>query len=204
MVPLKYQLQSGDTVEILTSQNQNPNKDWLKFVATGRAKTKIRHHIRTEQRNRSQALGREMLEKELRKYRMSLAKAIKRGKLNEAAEQFRLGSGDELILNVGFGKLMASEVVKAIVPESEQGNGSQALADMRQARRLSPEEEYIHVFYVRALLAYGQTDEARRAVEGSLRELPESPDLRHLLAQMELARGETGLSELASQIHMSP
>jgi len=125
MVPLKYQLQSGDAVEIITSNNQHPNKDWLKFVATGRAKTKIRHYIRTEQRNRSQALGREMLEKELRKFRMSLPKLLKQSKLNPAVEKFRLGSAEELILNIGFGKVMAADVVKAIVPESERGNGEQ-------------------------------------------------------------------------------
>lgn len=125
MVPLKYELHSGDTVEIITSNNRHPNKDWLKFVATGRAKTKIRHYIRTEQRHRSQALGREMLEKELRKYRLSLSKVLKQSKLDPAVEKFRLGSPEELILNIGFGKVMATDVVKVIVPESERGNGEQ-------------------------------------------------------------------------------
>ncbi len=125
MVPLKYKLQSGDTVEIITSKNQHPNKDWLKFVATGRAKTKIRHYIRTEQRHRSQTLGREMLEKELRKYRMSLSKVLKQSKLDPAVKEFRLGTPEELILNIGFGKVIAADVVKVIVPESEQNNGVQ-------------------------------------------------------------------------------
>jgi len=125
MVPLKYKLQSGDTVEIITSKNQHPNKDWLKFVATGRAKTKIRHYIRTEQRHRSQTLGREMLEKELRKYRLSLSKVLKQSKLDPAVKEFRLGSPEELILNIGFGKVIAADVVKVIVPESEQNNGVQ-------------------------------------------------------------------------------
>jgi len=125
MVPLKYVLQSGDTVEIITSKNQHPNKDWLKFVTTGRAKTKIRHYIRTEQRNRSHALGREMLEKELRKFRLSLSKLLKQSKLDPAVEKFRLGTPEELILNIGFGKVMAADVVKVLVPESEHGNGEQ-------------------------------------------------------------------------------
>ena len=58
IVPLRYALRNGDTVEILTSANQKPSKDWLKFVATSRAQTKIRHFIRMEQRERSRQLGR--------------------------------------------------------------------------------------------------------------------------------------------------
>jgi len=126
MVPLKYQIRSGDTVEIITSKSQRPNKDWLKFVATGRAKTKIRHHIRREQRARSAALGRDLLEKELRKARLSLSKAEKGGKLAEAAQSFRLGSAEELILQVGFGKILAADVLVAIDPEAaSNGNGKQ-------------------------------------------------------------------------------
>ncbi len=123
MVPLKYKLKSGDTVEIITSNNQHPNKDWLKFVVTGRAKTKIRHFIRREQRARSQTLGRDLLEKELRKVRQSLSKAEKSGKLAEAAQAFRLGTAEELILNVGFGKVLAKDVVKAVAPDADSGNG---------------------------------------------------------------------------------
>ncbi|MDY0004410.1 MAG: bifunctional (p)ppGpp synthetase/guanosine-3',5'-bis(diphosphate) 3'-pyrophosphohydrolase [Polyangia bacterium] len=120
MVPLKYKLQSGDTVEIITSKNQSPNKDWLKFVATGRAKTKIRHHIRKEERARSQSLGREMLDKELRRCRLSLSKVEKSGKLAEAAQSLRSGSVDELLLAVGYGKLLSANVVALMVPEGER------------------------------------------------------------------------------------
>ncbi len=123
MVPLKYQLQSGDTVEIITSKSQHPNKDWLKFVATGRAKTKIRHFIRREQRSRSQNLGRDLLEKELRRVRLSLSKVERSGQLAQAAQGFRLGSAEELVLNIGFGKILAAEVVKVIQPDGEESNG---------------------------------------------------------------------------------
>lgn len=126
MVPLKYQIRSGDTVEIITSKSQHPNKDWLKFVATGRAKTKIRHYIRREQRARSAALGRDLLEKALRKARLSLSKTEKSGKLLLAAQSFRLGSSEELILQVGFGKILAADVLAAIDPEAaSNGNEKQ-------------------------------------------------------------------------------
>lgn len=128
MVPLKYKLQNGDTVEIITSKSQHPNKDWLKFVATGRAKSKIRHFIRREERSRSQTLGRDMLEKELRRHRLSFAKMQKTGQLAQAAESLRAGSVDELVLSVGYGKILAADAVAVMVPESERvagGNGEE-------------------------------------------------------------------------------
>jgi len=58
-----HKLRNGDTVEIITNPNQRPNKDWLKFVVTARARSKIRHYIRREQRERGRVLGRELLER---------------------------------------------------------------------------------------------------------------------------------------------
>src|SRR5439155_6819245 len=87
MVPLRYVLRNGDTVEILTSPNQKPNKDWLKFVATSSAKAKIRHFIRTEQRERSKQLGHELLERELRKCGASMSKLAKSGALERASSE---------------------------------------------------------------------------------------------------------------------
>jgi len=66
--PLRYELHSGDTVEIVTSPNQKPSKDWLKYVKTSRAKTKIRQWFAAEEREKSIALGKDILEKELHKY----------------------------------------------------------------------------------------------------------------------------------------
>jgi GTP pyrophosphokinase len=81
IVPLRYQLRNGDTLEIITTPNQKPNKDWLKLVKTSRAKTKIRHCLRKEQRDRALALGKDLLEKGLRKYGHSYAKSLKQGLL---------------------------------------------------------------------------------------------------------------------------
>ncbi|MFH0901285.1 MAG: bifunctional (p)ppGpp synthetase/guanosine-3',5'-bis(diphosphate) 3'-pyrophosphohydrolase, partial [Pseudomonadota bacterium] len=79
IVPLRYQLRNGDTIEIITSPNQKPTKDWLKFVVTSRAKAKIRHVLRAEHREKSKVLGRELLERELRKWSLSLQKVVKNG-----------------------------------------------------------------------------------------------------------------------------
>jgi len=120
MVPLRYQLRNGDTVEILTSPNQKPNKDWIKFAVTSRAKTKIRQVLRHEERERARELGKELLERELRRYGASFAKLQKAGRLEEAAEQMRIGSEDELLMTLGYGKSMASDAVKLLLPEEDR------------------------------------------------------------------------------------
>jgi len=114
IVPLRYRLRSGDTVEILTSPQQKPNKDWFDFVVTSRAKSKIRSYLHGEQRKRSQELGQEILEKEFRKAGISFAKAVKHGDLERVAKDRRLGSADELIQAVGYGRLEPREVVQGV------------------------------------------------------------------------------------------
>ncbi len=119
LVPLRYILKSGDTVEILTSPNQKPSKDWLKFVKTSRAKTKIRQWFKTEEREKSIALGKEILEKELRKYNLQLAKFIKSGDLTKIATEFSFQTVDDLIAAIGYGKITVNQVIGKIVPQEK-------------------------------------------------------------------------------------
>src|SRR5499425_513358 len=87
IVPLKHQLASGDTVEILTSVTQTPHKDWLKFVRTSRAKTKIKHWIKIEEQKRSIEIGRRLLESEFRRHGMAPAQMLKSPELAATARQ---------------------------------------------------------------------------------------------------------------------
>src|SRR5207244_10347748 len=73
IVPLRYQLQSGDTVEIVTTSNQAPSKDWLKLVKTSRAKARVRGFLKTQQSTRSVEVGREILERDLQRHQLELA-----------------------------------------------------------------------------------------------------------------------------------
>jgi GTP pyrophosphokinase len=123
IVPLRYQLRNGDTIEIITSPHQKPNKDWLKFVVTSRAKTKIRHLLRTEQREKAKNLGKELLERELRKWGISLAKVEKRPEMARALEELKAGTIDDLIALVGYGKVTASQVAQLVVPEEQRKAG---------------------------------------------------------------------------------
>ena len=111
IVPLKHQLESGDTVEILTSPTQTPHKDWLKFVRTSRAKTKIKHWIKIEEQKRSVEIGRRLLESEFRRHGMAPAQMLKSAELLEVARQSGYDSTDELTAAVGFGHLPSAEVI---------------------------------------------------------------------------------------------
>jgi GTP diphosphokinase / guanosine-3',5'-bis(diphosphate) 3'-diphosphatase len=115
IVPLRYALRNGDTVEILASANQKPSKDWLKFVITSRARTKIRHFIRMEQRERSRQMGRDLLGRELRKQDASLASSEREGLLDAAAQRLRLGGADDLLVAVGYGKVSPGHAADAVL-----------------------------------------------------------------------------------------
>lgn len=117
LVPLKTVLKSGDTIEVITSAHQQPSKDWLKFCVTTRAKAKIRWFVKNEQRKRALELGRDILEKDFRKFGHSMQKALK----DTAAIQDKLRSlgvrdADDLFVQVGYGKLVGKDVVERFFP----------------------------------------------------------------------------------------
>ncbi len=119
IVPLKYKLQNGDTVEIITNKGQKPSKDWLRSVATSRAKQKIKHWFITEQRERSISLGREILEKEFSKNGLSFQKKQKSRHMNEAIEKLKAKNLDDLLSKVANAKVTVSEVLEFFIPKEE-------------------------------------------------------------------------------------
>ena len=125
IVPLKYRLKNGDTVEITTSPNQRPNKDWLGFVKTGRARTRISAYLRREQRRRAVEMGREILDKEAKRYGRSLQKMLKDGSMARAVEGGRYHKPEDLLAAVGYGKAKAQEVIQKILPEEILNRGPQ-------------------------------------------------------------------------------
>jgi len=129
IVPLRYQLQSGDTVEIVTTGNQQPSKDWLKLVKTPRAKARIRAWVKAQQSSRSVAVGREILERDLGRHQLNLAKLRSDGTLRRVAEELGQKDEDTLLAGVGYGKVTAQQVLgKILSPEElerrrEKGEG---------------------------------------------------------------------------------
>ena len=116
MVPLRTELKNGDMVEVVTNVQQRPSRDWLKFVRTGRAKNKIRNFVRTEERSRSKDLGREILERELRRHNVSLPRLIKEGTLQQVAEETKHGNIDGLFIALGYGKTTVAQMLAHLAP----------------------------------------------------------------------------------------
>jgi len=117
-VPLKHQLQNGDTVEIVTSKTQQPSKDWLKFVVTNKAKAKIRAFVKEEQRRRAIMLGKDLVEKEFRKFGMAAVKHLKGPHYEQYLKDNGIKDTDELYVAVGYGKLEARIIVERVSPEA--------------------------------------------------------------------------------------
>ncbi len=116
-VPLSYRLRNGDTVEIITSTNQSPSKDWLQTVVTTKAKQRIRSHIRNEERKRSIAVGKEALSKDLRKIKKSLNTLQKDGSLEKVSHDLGLKDIDSLFADIGYGKLTSKSIIGKLAPE---------------------------------------------------------------------------------------
>ena len=112
MVTLPYQLQTGDIVEIVTSKNHTPSKDWLKFVKTMKARSKIRQWIKAQEKERSVSLGREILEKAFRKEKLNFTALSKTEKMDEVVEQLGVRTLEDLVANVGYGKLTPLQVLR--------------------------------------------------------------------------------------------
>ncbi len=117
LVPLKTELNSGDIVEVITSSTQQPSKDWLKFVKTSRAASKIRQWVKAQQHEKSLVLGRELLEKRLRKYDMSLKRALQSDEMVLAMEELGYHNSEDLLAAIGYGKLSLGQVVGRVIPE---------------------------------------------------------------------------------------
>ena len=125
IVPLKHEVSSGDTIEILTSPNQTPHKDWLKFVRTSRAKTKIKHWIKSEEQKRSLEIGRRLLESELRRHGLAPSQVSKSDALLDLAKQEGYATIDELAAAVGFGHVATAQIVgRLLTPTTESRTAS--------------------------------------------------------------------------------
>jgi len=111
LAPFKYLLKTGDMVEIITSSKQKPSNDWLNIATTSKARARIRRWIKNEEREQNILIGKNMLEKELQKYSLSVNKIIKQGKLLEAATVFSLHSNDDLFAEIGYKKITTKQIL---------------------------------------------------------------------------------------------
>ncbi len=121
MVPIRHKLRSGDIVEIVTQTGHKPSRDWLSLVKSTRARQKIRHWLNIHQRERAIEIGEKLIEKEARKYRVTL-KDIKTADYQRVASDMGLGKPDDLMAAIGYGKYSARQILARLAPASSQNN----------------------------------------------------------------------------------
>src|SRR5271165_4237831 len=115
IVPLRYKLRSGDIVEILTQPGHNPSRDWLQLAKSSKARQKIKHWLNIHQRERAIEIGRKLIEKEARKYRIPL-KSISEAELTRVASENGLAKPDDLLAALGYGKFSARSILARVLP----------------------------------------------------------------------------------------
>ena len=115
IVPLRYKLRNGDVVEIMTQPGHNPSRDWLSFAKSSRARNKIRHWLNIHQRERAIEIGRKLMDKQARKYRLAM-KDFDEKELDRIAKDYGLGGGQDLIAGIGYGKFSARQVLAKLSP----------------------------------------------------------------------------------------
>ncbi len=116
MVPLQYQLRTGDTVEIITTKGHHPSPGWLNYVKTVKARSRIRQWIKKQETERSISLGRELCEKVFRKNRLNFNELLHSPEMQRVTAEFNFKTVDDLIANIGYGKITPLQVIRKLVP----------------------------------------------------------------------------------------
>jgi GTP pyrophosphokinase len=135
MVPIKKELKSGDIVEILTSTKQRPNKDWLTFATTSKAKNRIRSYLRNDQRERSKVLGRDLMVQELSNRSLDFEAIEKAGQTAAFIKSCKEANMDDIFVSIGYGKLSAKELVEKAFPLPKT---NKSLAELEEEQLKNP------------------------------------------------------------------
>jgi guanosine-3',5'-bis(diphosphate) 3'-pyrophosphohydrolase len=145
MVPVRTRLKSGDIVEVVTAKGHTPSRDWLSFVATSRARNKIKHFIHAEEKVRAVELGRRLFEKELRRFDVSAKAALAPEAVRRVAGEFGAQRSDDLFAAIGYGRVPARSVLAKLVPkELEETTANPSIGTVVR-RMLRPSEEKVKV-----------------------------------------------------------
>lgn len=117
IVPLRKRLKSGDSLEIITSEGQSPKKDWLDFVVTSKARSKIRAVVKKVQQEQSKEVGLKLIERDFRKLGMSYQKLSKDKKFHAFLPTLSVANEDDFLIRIGYGKLDPMHAAKVVAEE---------------------------------------------------------------------------------------
>jgi len=116
LVPLRYTLRQGDIVEVVASPTQHPSRDWLKIVKSSRSKAKINQWLKVEERARSLELGRELFDREAKKYRLAPATLLGSDEMKKLLTEMGYATSDDLLASMGYGKASVHQVLGKLAP----------------------------------------------------------------------------------------
>jgi GTP pyrophosphokinase len=116
IVPLRHQLRNGDVVEIMTTPSSHPSRDWMNFVQTSRARSKIRHYLAESERVTAIDLGKKLFEKEADRFRLNTRKLLSNGDLDRIASDYGCARSDDLLAAIGYGKVLPRNVIAKLLP----------------------------------------------------------------------------------------
>ena len=136
LVPPRYQLQSGDTVEIITTEEQRPSREWLKIVKTPRARHRIMAAIKSEDRARAVALGRELLERDLALRQHDISRLHREGRMADLLKRFGRDDEEALLEGIGYGRTRTKQVIEYLFPQSEVVETSRPRAALGKIMKL--------------------------------------------------------------------
>ncbi|WP_022854561.1 RelA/SpoT family protein [Thermodesulfobacterium thermophilum] len=139
LVPLDYKLQTGDIVKIETSPNQTPSRDWLKIVVTGRAKSRIKQWLNREERQKMIELGKELLNKEIKKQGLS-ATSVKEEDLIRFSQEFSIKNTEDLYFLIGSGKITPKQILKNYLETKKVEETQEELPIEEQVEKLGIKE----------------------------------------------------------------
>ncbi len=148
MVPLRTRLKNGDIVEIVRNPTHQPSRDWLNFAVTSRARNKIKHLIQVEEKARAVELGRRVFDKEARRFGLNGTKLIESDAVSKVLTELALARPDDLLAQIGYGKLLPRLVLDKIVPQDqlkEQAPEHPVVSAVRRVLRGGSEPDRIKV-----------------------------------------------------------
>ena len=116
LVPLRYTLRQGDIVEVVASPTQHPSRDWLKIVKSSRSKAKINQWLKVEERARSLELGRELFDRDAKKYRLVPATLLASEEMKKLLAEMGYATADDLLAAMGYGKASVHQVLGKLAP----------------------------------------------------------------------------------------
>ena len=158
MAPLRTKLHTGDIIEIVTQKDHNPSRDWLTFVKSPRARNKIKHWLNEDHRRRAVEIGRKLLEREARKYKVPLAQ-IGDQDLSRISNEYGVATAADLLAALGQGKHTARQVLSKLAPSAINQPETEAVPEIKSgAAAMSDAVRKLHLTGSDSLQVEGQND----------------------------------------------